>query len=179
VVIGLVCFTNEGMPLSSAFQLIHNFLKFLMAKKKAYYFVDLDVPDKSLRVDEYDLAFLKRDLKEWGRKNVMDLNDYDWRIFDSEAKAETFLKKYKAIKKGLSNRKICKSRELPAILYKRRYMVLTLMGLKPQTYRDYSKPWKKGQLFNLHDQVLFLTVKLKSLTYDKKEKLYCYKFSLP
>lgn len=150
-----------------------------MKLKKAYFFVDLDVPDKSLKVDEYDLAFLKRDLKEFGRKNIMDLNDYDWRIFDSEIKAESFLKKYKKIKADLNNRKICKGRELPAILYKRRYMVLTLMGLKPQTYRRYSKPWKAGQLFNLHDQTFFLTVKLKSLTYDKKEKLYCYKFVLP
>lgn len=146
---------------------------------KRYFFVDLDVPDRSLQVDEYDLAFLRRDLKEFGRKNVMDLNDYDWRIFDSEKKAESFLKKYKKIKAGLSNHKICKSRELPAILYKRRYMVLTLMGLKPQTYRNYSKPWKVGQLFNLHDQTFFLTVRLKSLTYDKAEKLYCYKFVLP
>jgi len=147
--------------------------------KKLYYFVALDVPDKSLRVEEYDLASLKDDLKEWGGKKITDLNDYDWRLFDSKAKAESFLKKYKEIKKGLSNRRICKSRDLPAILYKRRYMVLTLMGLKPQTYRDYKKPWMAGQHFNLHDQVLFLTVKLKSLTYDKKEKLYCYKFTLP
>lgn len=150
-----------------------------MRAKKTYYFVDLDVPDKSLRVDEYDLSFLKRDLKAFGRKNIMDLNDYDWRIFNSETKAKSFLEKYKKIKAGLNNRKICKGRDLPAILYKRRYMVLTLMGMKAQTYRSYSKPWKTGQLFNLHDQTFFLTVKLKSLTYDKKEKLYCYKFILP
>src|SRR5690606_10428833 len=99
--------------------------------------------------------------------------------FNSEKKAEAFLKQYKKIKASLNNRKICKSRSLPAILYKRRYMVLTLMGLKPQTYRSYLKPWKIGQLFNLHDQTFFLTVKLKDLFYDKSEKLYCYKFTLP
>lgn len=42
--------------------------------KKSYYFVDLDVPDKSLRVDEYDMSCLKKDLKQWGGgKNISDL----------------------------------------------------------------------------------------------------------
>ena len=150
-----------------------------MAKKKRYFFVDLEASDKTIKVHEYDLDSLKKDLRIFGLKKIADLNDYDWRLFDSEKKANAFLKSYQTIKKKLSNRQISKSRDLPAILYKRRYMVLSLMGLKSQTYRDYSKPWKVGQLFNLHDQVFFLTVKLKSITYDKKDKLYCYKFSLP
>lgn len=147
--------------------------------KRKYFYVELDRPLKSLEVFEFPEQNLKELMKEAKVKNPLDLYDYDCPVFDSEKKAERFLKQYKKILKGLSNKKICKSRDLPAILYKRRYMVQSLMRLKNQTYRSYEKPWKPGQLFNLHDQVFFLTVRLTSLTYDKKTKLYCYKFKLP
>lgn len=148
-------------------------------KGRQYFFVDLQLPDKSLQVVPYDMTRLKQNLRDYGASTIWDLNDYDWRLFDSEKKAEKFLSTYKKIKSGLSNRKICKSRQLPAILYKRRYMVLTLMGLKNQTYRHYEKNWKPRQLFNLHDQVFFLTVRLTSLTFNKNTKRYCYRFKLP
>lgn len=146
--------------------------------KKQYCFLDLTKSDRSLEVFQFDDAHLWDDLKAEGLKHPMELNDYDFRVFDSEKKADKFFEAYKKIRTGLSNKRICKSRDLPAMLYKRRYMVQTLMGLKNQTYRNYKKNWKPGQLFNLHDQVFFLTVKLISLTYSKEHKAYCYKFRL-
>lgn len=144
---------------------------------KTYFYVELDKPASRLQVYEWPEADLKKHMKEEGVRNPLDLEDYDCRVFDSEKKAEVFLKQYKEILNSLTNKRLCKSRDLPAILYKRRYMVLSLMGLKPQTYRGYKKNWKTGQLFNLHDQTFFLTVRLSSLTYEKSTG-YCYKFKV-
>lgn len=148
-------------------------------KAKLYFYIELDRPADKLEVFEFPPDNLRMLMKDAGVKKPLDLYDYDCPVFDSERKAVEFLSKYKKILKALSNKKICKGRDLPAILYKRRYIVQSLMRLKNQTYRSYAKPWRPGQHFNLHDQVYFLTVKLTSLTYDKKTKLYCYKFRLP
>lgn len=122
----------------------------------------------------YSAEDIKSDLKENGFRKLSQLDDYDFKVFESEKKAEKWLKDYLKILRSLSNKKICKSRELPAILYKRRYMVQTLMGEKSQTYRSYKKDWKPGQLFNLHDQVFFLTVRLKRIV--KTSDGYKYEF---
>ena len=145
---------------------------------KTYFYLELDKPSHKLEIFEWPQDALKKYMKAERVNRPMELESYDCRIFDSEKKADAFLKKYKKILKSLSNRRLCKSRDLPAILYKRRYMVLSLMGLKPQTYRSYLKQWKVGQLFNLHDQTFFLTVRLKSLSYDKEAKSYRYKFKV-
>ena len=146
---------------------------------KTYFYIELDKSPEKLEVFEYPEDNLRKLMKEAGVRNPLHLSDYDCYVFDSEKKADKFLSGYKKVLKGLSNRKICKSRDLPAILYKRRYMVQSLMRLKNQTYRSYKKPWTPGQLFNLHDQVFFLTVRLTSLTFDKRNRQYCYKFKLP
>ena len=138
----------------------------------------IKIDSKIPKVLPYPSHEIIDDLKYFKKKRVSELNDYDFKIFKSQNEADKWLAKYNLILKNLSNKKICKSRDLPAILYKRRYMVQTLMGEKLQTYRTYPKDWKKGQLFNLHDQVLFLTVKLVSLK-KIEENLYLYKFKLP
>lgn len=122
----------------------------------------------------YSSENIQDDLKENGLKKFSQLDDYDFKVFDTEKKARAWLKRYLKILRALSNKKICKSRDLPAILYKRRYMVQTLMGEKSQTYRSYKKDWKPGQLFNLHDQVFFLTVRLKRIV--KTTDGYKYEF---
>lgn len=149
------------------------------SKIKLYYYVELDRPADKLEIFEFPPENLRILMKDAGVTRPLDLYDYDCPVFDSEKKAEKFLRDYKKILNGLSNKQICKGRDLPAILYKRRYMVQSLMRLKNQTYRSYEKSWTPGQLFNLHDQVFFLTVRLTSLTFDKKTKQYCYKFRLP
>ncbi len=128
---------------------------------------------------------LTEDLKFFNCKSPLDLNNlpeygngYDRRVFLNESDAESYLKKYLKILKSLKNSKICKSRELPCMLYKRRYIVQTLLGEKNQTFRHYKKHWQPGQLFNLHDQVNFLTVELISLK-EVGINCYEYKFKLP
>lgn len=133
---------------------------------------------KEPKVTPYLKEDVKADLKYFGLKNPKQLDDYDFKVFRTENEANAWLKKYLQILRSLSNKRICKSRDLPAILYKRRYMVQTLMGEKMQTYRHYSKDWKRGQLFNLHDQVFFLTVRLTSLKKVGRAS-YCYKFQIP
>lgn len=133
---------------------------------------------KKPEIYTYPQIVIDRDLKFYGVKNVFDLDDHDFRIFKTPKEATTFLNKYLKVLNSLDNKKICNSRELPAMLYKRRYIVLTLMGKKTATYRKYKKDWKKGQRFNLHDQTYFLTVELTSLVKDRVTGLYKYSFKL-
>lgn len=143
---------------------------------KNVYFIDLKA--KHLEVCEfYDEADLEACLAYENVKSWRELDTYDFKVFDSELKADAWLEKYTKTLKGLSNSKICLSRKLPAMLYKRRYMIQSIMGEKLQTYRDYLKPWTHGQLFNLHDQVYFLTVRLLSI--NETDEGYCYRFKLP
>ena len=140
-----------------------------------YYCIDLD--DRSPEVLEYSGQVLADDMEYFGVKNALDLDTYDRKVFRSDEDADAFLDHYLDVLKNLDNKKICLDRSLPAILYKRRYIVQSIMGEKCQTYRHYKKNWKPGQLFNLHDQTFFLTVRLKSIT--ETPDGYCYKFELP
>ncbi len=137
----------------------------------------IDLTAKNIEVLEYTSEILKEDMEFFSVKNAMDLNDYDYKVFKTEKEADDFLNKYLKTLKTLNNNKICKSRALPCLLYKRRYIVQTLLGLKNQTFRHYQKKWKAGQLFNLHDQTYFLTVKLRKITKISKNN-YKYDFKL-
>jgi hypothetical protein len=142
---------------------------------KKYFLIDLD--KKVLKVEEYPQDDLKVDLRYFKLKDPLELSNFDFKVFDSEKKAMTWLKRFTDILSNLDNKVICKSRELLTVLLKRKYMAQTIMGEKKQTYRSYKKDWQKGQLFNFHDQTFFLTVKLSSI--EKNGKFgYCYKFSL-
>lgn len=145
---------------------------------RSYFLLDLDKSKQCLEVLEYTEEVLKDDMDFFGCKDPLELNDYDFKVFDSEKKADSYLKKYEKILSSLNNAKICNSRSLPAMLYKRRYIVQTLMNEKLQTYRHYCKNWKKGDLFNLHDQTYFLTVQLISIE-KVNDEMYKYKFKLP
>lgn len=138
----------------------------------------IKVDMKTPKILPYPRHEIIDDLLFFDKKNVKDLEDYDFKIFPTEITAEKWLTKYNTILEKLSNKQICKSRDLPAMLYKRRFMVQSLMGEKSQTYRAYSKKWKPGQLFNLHDQVFFLTVQLVSLK-EVDNNLFLYKFKIP
>lgn len=142
---------------------------------KNHYYIKLNTPRPVVRF--YPVESIKADMKSEGVRSPLALDDYDFKVFRTEKEAKKWLEKYVKILRSLSNKRICKSRDFPAMLYKRRYMVQTLMGEKMQTYRDYPKPWKPGQYFNLHDQVFFLTVKLTSLKRLSRNS-YCYRFKL-
>lgn len=143
---------------------------------KDHYYIKLETPNPVVKL--YPVEDMKIDMRAEGVKTPLALDDYDFKVFRSEKQASTWLKKYLKILRALHNKKICKSRDFPAMLYKRRYMVQTLMGEKMQTYRHYSKEWKPGQFFNLHDQVFFLTVRLTSVKKIGRGS-YCYRFQLP
>lgn len=137
--------------------------------------IDLDSPRPD--VLEFSGAALREDLEFFEVASPLELNNFDRRIFLNERDAESYLEKYKRTLKSLDNNKICLDRKLPAMLYKRRYIVQSLLGEKLETFRHYKKNWSPGQLFNLHDQTFFLTVQLISITEEDEEFLY--KFKLP
>lgn len=94
------------------------------------------------------------------------LNEYDFRTFDSETEAQKFIESYQRVAKTLTPLTRCDSGFKASILYKKRYMILTLMGLKHHTERfsDYTieqmKKVKIGETFRLYDQTNFILVKL-------------------
>ena len=138
----------------------------------------VDLSRNKLQIDLYDNETIQNDLDFFGFTEVQELQDAEWRIFETEKKAQKFINDFEKTKKNLNNDKICKSRSIPCLLYKRKYMIMSLMKLKMSTQRHYFKDFKPGQLINLHDQTFFLTVKIK-----KVEKLadnnYQYDFELP
>lgn len=138
------------------------------------FFINLE---KKIEVFEYTQKVQNEDKKTFGVKSVLELSDYDFKVFETEQKAKTYARRYVRTLRSLNNNSICQSRSLPNLLYKRRYIVQTLLGEKMQTIRHYNKKWPKGQLFNLYDQTFFLTVKLQSIT-EIGVELYRYDFKL-
>ena len=151
------------------------------------YSIDLAVngkitPLSDLEICEYENEDLVRELKEWRVKTPEELTDYDRCVFSSEKAAENFLAKYTEIYSKLGQVKICLDKSIPAMAYRRRNIVQTLMGYKMQTIRAYKKDWLPGQLFNLHDRTYFLTVELISISdfnCPQKGRCYQYNFKLP
>lgn len=143
------------------------------------YCIELD--SKKPEVLELSGEELEFDMKFYNAKKPTDLSDVDRRVFDTEEQADEFYKIYMETLKSLDNKKICHSRDLPCMLYKRRYIVQSLLGEKMSTDRHYKKNWKTGDLINLHDQVFFLTVKIKKITEMKDDDgiFYRYDFELP
>lgn len=143
----------------------------------AAFIIDLDETHPEIKY--IDKEGLELDFKAYKTRSLEKLSDNDRKYFSTFEAAETFLKKYLSILNNLHKLKICNSRDLPAILYKRRYIVQSLLGLKNQTYRDYKKDWKPGQLVNLHDQTNFLTVRIKKIAFCEERQSWKYDFELP
>lgn len=138
----------------------------------------IDTTKKTLEVHEYDKDTIDADMAFFGVKSVKDLDDPNWKVFNSYKKANKFLLDFNKILTNLDNKKICKDRSLNCLLYKRRFIVQTLMKQKNCTVRHYFKDFKKDQLINLHDQTYFLTVKIKSVV-KLPSGHYQYNFELP
>lgn len=145
------------------------------------FYIDLDA--KFREIFELDLEEFRLDLNAENVTSIEAYNaaDYDRKYFASHDEAESWLERHEKIWSALSNEKICVSRDLPAILYKRRYIVRTLLGEKMQTLRKYRKNWQRGDLVNLHDQTFFLTVEIKKISEVdwNGEKMFRYDFKLP
>lgn len=125
--------------------------------------IDLHGPDR-LQVLEYLDGDLRADMEDEGADDPTDLSDWDRRVFKNERAANAFLKRYCRVLKSLKSKGWCYSRQLPSMPYRKRMLVLSIMGLKSYTCRDYRKDWQPGQLFNLHDRTHFVTVKLIKIT---------------
>lgn len=125
------------------------------------YCIDLD--SRRPEVLLFDGIELQDDLSYFGYKRPDQLQTFDRRIFETEEDAHDFLASYHAAldEIRLNTRQV--DRTLPAMLYKRRYLALAWLGEKTFTQRHYRKNWRPGQLFNFHDQVLFVTVRLKKI----------------
>ena len=123
----------------------------------------INLINKDLKIRELKGKKLQNILEDSNVKDPRKLTNYDRRVFLTMPEAEKFLKSYKKILNGL-NSKTCKKKGITAILYKRRYIILSLMREKNQTVRN--KPRvnmmmskvKIGEMFNLYDQTNMLTV---------------------
>lgn len=137
--------------------------------------IDLDV--SKLEVMEFSGSELQMDLKHYRVRDPLKLTTPDRKIFKTESKAEMYLKKYLSVLRKLKQH--CKKVPgAPCMLYKRRYIVQAILGEKLYTERDYLKPdWTPGMVFNFHDQVNFLPVRLNRIT-ELKEGGYRYYYSL-
>jgi hypothetical protein len=133
------------------------------------------------RVQEYDEEALELDMRKENALKVEDLTDWDRIVFSKEGDALDYLERYFEIYDEMPTQQWCQSRELPALPYRTRNLVQTLLGDKLQTRRAFSKPWAKGQRFNLHDRKTFVTVELTAPVIDHgpkapKDERYEYKF---
>lgn len=141
---------------------------------KNVYDVDLCVKMPVVKIISPEV--LARGLKLFNTKDPRKLTTPDRLIFKTEFEADLFLDDYNRNLEILKEGKTCQDRKLPALICKRRYIVQALMSEKNMTTRGYKKDWKKGQLFNLHDQTYFLTVKLKNI--KKSGDNYQYNYEL-
>lgn len=150
-------------------------------KQAPAYAVDLAVngrPVADPEVAEYDDETLQAELEEFDVDTPTELSDFDRMVFTDEAAAEKFCKDYMRAEMRLKSERLCVSRNLPSLPYRRRYLALLLMGMKLQTSRTYPKAWKAGQLFNLHDRTHFVTVKLVSIIKTGANE-WSYHFTMP
>ena len=139
----------------------------------------IDFLDRRPIVREYEKKYLNEDLTEADTSDVMDLDEPDWRVFKDPKHAHEFLARYLHIlNHELDNEKICLMKNIPCMLYKRRYIVQSMMGVKMSTFRHYKRDWKPGQLINLHDQTYFLTVQIERIV-KIKDGEWRYDFTIP
>lgn len=136
----------------------------------------VDLKSKPLEVRLYTVDLIKSDMQDFGQKKPMDLQDFDWRLFETLREARLWLVKYrKALRKfHKMPTKHTRRKDIPCILYKERYAAQTILGEKMHTKRHYLKPWQRGQLFYLQGRMHFLCVKLTHI--EKKDGKYIYSF---
>lgn len=136
-----------------------------------YFYIDLELTNPKLH--EYSAAELKEDMIYFGARTPMELSDYDFRVFNDLQYALDWVHEYFLIKDNLKKILHPKPMGFPCMLYKRRYIVQTLMGEKLQTVRNYHKQLQKGDTLTLHDQTYFLPVTIKNVRMtDKNEWTY-------
>lgn len=143
-----------------------------------FYAIDLDT--RRLAITEFEGEELKKDMAFFKVQNALDLNTFDRKIFKHLKQAEIYLAKYEYALKNLNNKLMRMDLnyhpddKFPCVIYKRRYIVQSLLGEKTYTTRTWNLNIQVGELFNLFDQTYFLTVKMKKIT--KIDNYYKYEF---
>lgn len=137
----------------------------------------IDLDSRNPEILQFGGEALKRDMEFFNVKSPLELETFDRRIFETQDAAKKWLKKYRQAENSLKKFKK-RAKYVPCLLYKRRYLIQTLMGEKLQTIRHYKKPWGIGQIFYLYDQTHFVPVKLLDLLYNKEEREFLYLFNL-
>jgi len=100
-------------------------------------------------------------LEAIGSEKLNDLESHVFRIFNDSESADNFLDKFESVQSSLKKNELTAKKGLKKILLKRRYLVLTLFGIKKHTTREDFKDIKKGELYQFYDQTFFVTVKHK------------------
>ena len=142
---------------------------------KLFYCINL--MKKTPRVMEFAEDELQDVASDLGKK-VSELSNFDAKIFSSEEKAHAWLEKYLAVGATLKNLEKKTPDIKASILYKRRYMIQTILGEKNHTFRssentvEQMKKVKIGEKFRLYDQTKFIVVKLTGRKNIKGEVRY-------
>ena len=140
-----------------------------------YYHIDLTA--RKPTISEYFGETLKNDLKRENLKNPLDLSCHEFKVFKDLDSAVNYYNLYYDTLENLDNSKICKNRKLNSLRLKRFYIVQVFLKEKIYSYQAKNKNWKKGDLFNFHDQTFFITCELISITKtENKNYPYLYKF---
>ena len=137
------------------------------------YCIDLD--EKCPEVLLFKKSDLQLDLNFNDLKYPEELSDYDRKVFVTQDEAEAYLLTFQTYFEVLKKQSCYKTKDVPHMLLKRRYLVQTLMGQKTSTIRNYRKNWIPGQMFNFHDQTYFLTVELINIR-QIDDDLFLYNF---
>ena len=118
------------------------------------YVVDLEA--RKPQVMEYSGSVLAEDMEFFQARRPTDLTTPDWRVFETEAAADEFLRSYQHVNSRLAYYFQKESGDHPCMPLRRRYLILAALGLKTMTERSYNRGWKRGQRFTFHDQTYFL-----------------------
>ena len=124
-------------------------------------------------IDEEDLI---AEMRLANAKTVYELDDYDRMHFETEEQAEHFVEVYQEQMRELIEYPFgytsADFRKYPMMAYRRHMLVLTLLNMKLQTYRNYNTGWKPGQLFTLHDRTHYVTVRLNQIVKEGTQFKY-------
>lgn len=132
------------------------------------YFVNLLRP--FVVAEKYTDEDYESDLEDHGDT----LQDWDFHVFTEYRKAQDFVSRYKKTQAELKTKG---AENAPHLIYKRRYLVLTAMGIKLKTVRSYDKGWSPGTVFNLYDQTYYVPVMLREIRKTDDDE-YTYFFDL-
>ncbi len=124
---------------------------------KTVYCIDLD--NRKLEVTEFGGKQLEEDMAIAGTRSLRKLEACykgKRRLFQSLKQAETFLKKYMAVK---LNKLPVKENRAPMLL-KGYYLRQVAMRVKNHTVRHYDNGWKQGTKAYFHNQREFVNVKI-------------------